>query len=203
MFYIYGCCKVHDGLPIQFLLNLVLCGITSKVRANFYCFYVKQAMSTPVSCYSVGVSKIMPLSKQEFDAIYSKVPRLTVEVLIYDPVKGTYLTLRDIEPCKGQWHLPGGTVFFGENIMNAVKRVSKREVGIDVLSASLVGYIEYPSHYKRGTGYPVGLVFLVSKFRGQMTINHEASKGEWFTNLPRQIHPDQDHFLVKHNYLKA
>jgi ADP-ribose pyrophosphatase YjhB (NUDIX family) len=148
------------------------------------------------------MSKDLPFTKQEFDAIYSKVPRLTVEVLLIDKTKGTYMTLRDIEPCKGQWHLPGGTVFFGESLENAVNRIAKREIGIEVLASSLVGYIEYPSHYQKQIDHPVGLVFKVDKFSGQLITNNEASKGKWFLKLPNPTHADQDVFLVKHKYLK-
>ena len=55
-----------------------------------------------------------PLPKDEFDWIFSRVPRLTVEVVISEPGRGVLLSLRDIEPCRGMWHLPGGTVRFGE-----------------------------------------------------------------------------------------
>jgi myo-inositol-1(or 4)-monophosphatase len=42
-----------------------------------------------------------PLTQQEFDSIYSKVPRLTVEVIVKDSKRGVFLTKRAIEPCKG------------------------------------------------------------------------------------------------------
>jgi 8-oxo-dGTP diphosphatase len=143
----------------------------------------------------------LPFSKQEFDAIYSKVPRLSVEVLLHNADKGTYLTLRDIEPYKGQWHLPGGTVYFGESLENAVKRVAKRELGINVLSTSFSGYIEYPGHYTKGMGHPLGLVFLVEKYNGAVVVNREASKGQWFKQLPKPTHADQDRFLVEHKFI--
>lgn len=76
-----------------------------------------------------------PLTKEEFDSIYSKVPRLTVELVIKDGDK-ILLTKRSIEPCRGLWHLPGGTVYFGESLLDAVKRIAKKELSIDVLEAT-------------------------------------------------------------------
>ena len=64
-----------------------------------------------------------PLTPDEFRDIYSKVPRLTVEVVLRSPA-GVLLTLRDIEPCRGLWHLPGGTVRYGEKLLDAVRRVT-------------------------------------------------------------------------------
>ena len=142
-----------------------------------------------------------PLSQQEFDAIYSKVPRLTVEIILKDDEGRLYLTKRAIEPCKGQWHLPGGTVRFGELMNDAVKRIAKRELKIDVDQMVNKGYIEYPSHFENGLDSPVGIVFEVEKFSGKLTINEEAQDSGLFSTLPADMHADQDNFLVNNNYL--
>jgi ADP-ribose pyrophosphatase YjhB (NUDIX family) len=143
-----------------------------------------------------------PLSKEEFDLIYSKVPRLTVEVIIRNPQGAIYLTKRAIEPCKGQWHLVGGTVRFGEPLIEAVKRIASRELSIKVTKVSQKGYIEYPSHYENGLDSPVGIVFEVEEYKGKVSPNNEASNGDWFTELPEAMHADQDKFLLDNNYLK-
>ena len=70
-----------------------------------------------------------PLPKDEFDRIFSKVPRLTVEVLITSEERGVLLALRDVDPCRGMWNLPGGTVRFGERLVDAVRRVAANELG--------------------------------------------------------------------------
>jgi 8-oxo-dGTP diphosphatase len=144
-----------------------------------------------------------PLKKEEFDEIYSKVPRLTVEVIVRDEHGAVYLTQRATGPCKGLWHLPGGTVQFGETLFHAVQRVALRELSIDVQRASNCGYIEYPSHYLKRRDCPVGLVFEVAAYSGNPMVNEEASGGAWFTKLPEHAHPDQDEFLVNNGYLAA
>jgi len=147
-----------------------------------------------------------PLSKQEFKAIYSKVPRLTVEIVVRDANGAVYMTRRSIEPCKNQWHLPGGTMQFGESLIDAVRRVADRELSIEVKNAVYCGYIEYPSHYKRNRDHqdrdhPVGLVFEVLDYNGSPVANAEASDSGWFSELPAMMHADQDVFLVDHGYL--
>jgi len=87
-----------------------------------------------------------PLPKDEFDRIFSRVPRLTVEVLISSEERGVLLALRDVDPCRGMWNLPGGTVRFGERLIEAVRRVAADELGIRVRVGPLAGNIEYPSH---------------------------------------------------------
>ncbi len=142
------------------------------------------------------------LSKEEFDYIYSKVPRLTIEIILKNDEGKILLTKRAIEPCIGQWHLPGGTVAFGESLKAAVLRVAKRELSIKVKESINVGYIEYPSHYLAGLDYPVGIVFEVISFAGQVKLNQESQNSGWFNHLPKNMHADQDVFLIKNRYLK-
>ena len=140
-----------------------------------------------------------PLTREEFRYIFGKVPRLTVEVVIRSS-DGVLLTLRRIEPCKGLWHLPGGTVHFGEKLTEAVRRIAKREVGLEVAATKLLGYIEYPSHYEKGMDSPVGIAFEVISYAGQVQVNDEAEKSCWFNDLPSEMHPEQTAFL--HTLLK-
>ena len=133
-----------------------------------------------------------PLPKDEFDRIFSKVPRLTVEVLITSDDRGVLLALRDVDPCRGTWNLPGGTVRFGEPLVDAVRRVAADELGISVRAGPLVGYIEYPSHYENGLDSPVGLVFRARPREGADPL------GRWFTVLPENMHEEQKRFLVTH-----
>jgi ADP-ribose pyrophosphatase YjhB (NUDIX family) len=144
-----------------------------------------------------------PLKEEEYKYIYSKVPRLTVEIIVRDESGAIYLTQRSVEPCKEQWHLPGGTVRFGEALLDAVRRVAMRELSIDVHKAINRGYIEYPSHYSHGLDSPVGLVFEVTDYSGNLVTNAEASDSRWFTRLPHNTHADQDAFLLEKGYLVA
>lgn len=144
-----------------------------------------------------------PLTPKEFDEIYSKVPRLTVEIVVKNKDGAIYLTKRAIEPCVGQWHLPGGTVRFGEPMQEAVKRIAKRELGISVNKMNNVGYIEYPSHYKHGLDSPVGIVFVVDSYRGVLKPNEESLESKWFTKTPENLHADQDTFLINRGYLST
>jgi 8-oxo-dGTP diphosphatase len=135
-----------------------------------------------------------PLPREEFDWIFRRVPRLTVEVVIASADRGVLLSLRDIEPCKGTWHLPGGTVRFGEPLTDAVKRVADGELGMTVSAGPLLGYIEYPSHYNNGLDSPVGLAF-AAKITGAEASPHGC---QWFKTLPDQMHDEQRRFLIEH-----
>ncbi|MFH0805336.1 MAG: NUDIX domain-containing protein, partial [Patescibacteria group bacterium] len=67
------------------------------------------------------IVKKLPFS--EFKSIYSRVPRLCVEIMVKTN-NGVLLLKRNIDPEKGKWHLPGGTVLKGERLEDTVKRVA-------------------------------------------------------------------------------
>lgn len=143
-----------------------------------------------------------PLSEKEFWEIYKKVPRLTIEIVIKNE-NGIYLTERNVEPCKGLWHLPGGTVRYGEPLAEAVKRIAERELGIVVTGTKLLGYIEYPSHYLSDLDCPVGIAFQITNFKGEIHPNYEASNNGWFDSLPDKMHDEQKIFLTTSGVLRA
>lgn len=134
------------------------------------------------------------LPKAEFDAIYSRVPRLCVEVILHEPERGVLLALRDIPPNIGAWHIPGGTVLYGEPVLDAVRRVARMELGVEVEVGELLGYIEYPSHVQAGIDSPVGLAFratVANPSGGDMPDNCA-----WFAELPPGLYAEQRAFLT-------
>ncbi len=104
----------------------------------------------------------MVLSKEQFDEIYSQVPRACVEVLI-DIGKGNYvLSKRLIPPCIGMWHIPGGTIFFRDSLDDTVKRVAKEELGVEVKIKRVVKVIEYTYE-----NHAISIVFLCKLEKGE------------------------------------
>jgi ADP-ribose pyrophosphatase YjhB (NUDIX family) len=137
------------------------------------------------------------LPKAEFDSIFSRVARLCVEVVIVTPERGVLLKLRDIPPNVGAWHIPGGTVLFGEPVVEAVKRVARDELGVEVEVGELLGYIEYPSHYENGLDSPVGLAFRSTLAAGTGTDDAAQRGCQWFHRLPDGLYAEQREFLAR------
>lgn len=142
------------------------------------------------------------LSESEYRFVYSKVPRLTVEILLRRGEGCVYLTKRAGGPCRGLWHIPGGTVRFAERLNVALGRIAASELSIHVVSSEMVGVVEYPSHFEQGLDSPVGLVFEVGEYEGSPRRNDEASDAGWFEELPEPMHRDQDVFLLEGGYVR-
>ena len=79
---------------------------------------------------------------EEYKQIYSRVPRFCVDLIIQTK-DGVILTKRDIEPYRGMWHLPGGTLLLRESINSAAKRIAKDEVGIKIKVEKQLGLMEF------------------------------------------------------------
>lgn len=130
-----------------------------------------------------------PFTPEEFKNIYSKVPRLCVEILIQTQ-EGIILTLRKLPTWNGLWHIPGGTVFYKESVKEAISRIAEEELGISVTPQKLLGYNEYLSEEKeRGFGKSIGLIFLcdTSATVEQIIPNGDASEIKAFKKLPTNI----------------
>ncbi|MEK6945613.1 MAG: NUDIX hydrolase [Nanoarchaeota archaeon] len=139
------------------------------------------------------------LSPEEFKEIYSKVPRLCVDLIIKDQ-EGVLLTKRSIPPYLGNWHLPGGTVLFGESIQESIQRVSIRELGIGLNVKNLLGFMEFDD-WKNGGQHAISLVFLCELKPGKIVLNDEATEFIFTKNEIKNIIPTQLDFIKKHNLL--
>ena len=143
-----------------------------------------------------------PLAQAEYEAIYSRVPRLTVEVVITSS-DGVVLSLRDTGPCRGLWHIPGGTVRFGEPLTDAVRRVARQELGLEVAIDRLLGYIEYPSHLQKTFDWPVGVAFATHLSKPPRLPLAPPAPVRWFAESPADMHEEQRAFLGAHGLLRA
>lgn len=137
-----------------------------------------------------------PFTYEEFKNIYSKVPRLCVDLVIKNP-EGVILTLRKLSSWNNLWHFPGSTVLYGEKISEAIQRTAQQELGISVKIEKLLGTIEYleTEEKERGFGWTISLAFLCSPLKSTMRPNEEASEIKVFNVIPDNIIGEQKDFL--------
>lgn len=134
---------------------------------------------------------------KEFKYIYSKVPRTTVEIVLV--INGAVvLTLRDIEPYKGYWHTPGGTLYYKERMEDAVKRVAKEELGVEVEIDEFLGFWTIPEwKMNEGFSHAVGLVHKVKMKAGKLRGSNQGAKVKLFKKLPSKMVNEQKEFLAR------
>ena len=139
------------------------------------------------------------LSYEEFKSIYSKVPRLCVDLVVRSP-EGVLLIERAIEPMKGYWHFPGGTVLMGETIDQATRRVVAAETNLTVEAGSLLGVMEFAGP-ENPVFHTVSLVFLVENYSGEPKGGEQGRRMDFFAKIPDKTIPEHSAFLIQKGIL--
>lgn len=139
----------------------------------------------------VTIKKLPP---KEFAAIYKRVPRLSVDVIVKARA-GIVLTKRSIPPWRGMWHIPGGTVYFGERLESAAMRTIYRETGLAVKITKCLGAIEYIHPEKGKRIHAVSVVLLAFPLKGTLRGSPEGEEVAYFSRIPKNIIAEQKQFL--------
>ena len=150
-------------------------------------------------------NKLMPRKQpfpiEEFKSIYSRVPRICVDLIIKNE-QGVLLTLRQANGWVGQWHLPGGTIYIGETVQDAIDRVADEELGIKLKVEKLLNFMEYLSEKKeRGYGQSISLAFLCTPLSSDIKIDNQVGKYGFFKTLPDKTIEEQARFLVENSLI--
>jgi len=125
---------------------------------------------------------VKKLSEKLYRKIYSLVPRLCVE-LILTSKEGVVLVKRDISPYKGMWHLPGGTVLYGESLLEAAKRVAKEETNLKIEIRQQLGVKDY--NKKSAFGQAISVVYLAEIVSGRMKGSKFGKEVKAFKEIPK------------------
>lgn len=133
------------------------------------------------------------LPYNEYKSIYSRVPRLCVDLLIRRD-SGVLLIQRAIDPGKGLWHFPGGTVLRGESIEVAARRIALEETSLSVDNLVLAGTMEFP-HEDNLFFHTISLVYSVGKFDGSLKGGVQGKELDFFKDLPDLMIREHKNFL--------
>lgn len=125
---------------------------------------------------------------------------------------GVALAQRDIIPGIGTWHLPGGTLYRGERVTEASKRLIKVELGIEIDILGTLPCIESPEeetgvelHGKMSSVVldNISVVVLARAKTSKLRGGKDGKNVGWFNSTPPQPHPHQIPYLLKHGFLTS
>ena len=143
----------------------------------------------------------MKLDRHTYIELVKNVPLVAIDLLIKNSEHSVLLGLRNNEPSKDSWFVPGGRIYKNERIMKAFERLSKEELGVKLgfLTAQFLGVFEhlYRENSFQQTGFGthyVTLAFQVNLLQS-LHFSPEAQHRQlkWWTveNLlkARDVHP--------------
>lgn len=140
--------------------------------------------------------KIQKLPRPEFKTIYCKVPRLCIDLIIENK-EGVLLIERAIDPGKGLWHLPGGTLLLGETILVAATRIVKEETGLEVKKIDFLGLMEF-ANPGNAFFHTVSIVHRCLCSETPVTGSYQGYKLKFTNMLPEKMIIEQKVFLSTH-----
>lgn len=151
-----------------------------------------------------GMHKGYLKTDEEFFNIYSKVPRLNVDLVIKNE-RGVLFAQRNDEPNIGSWNLIGGRVFKDETIKETIDRVALSETGLEVRILNCLGYMEFLHEARvgvhdknlKGDVHTVSIVFLVEITGGELKKEDLAKELKFFTEIPENTVIQHREFLEK------
>jgi len=108
-----------------------------------------------------------PTSRDDFLHLVRHAPLVAVDLIVENARGEVLLGLRNNEPARSTWFVPGGVVRKGERIAAAIARVAEAELGIPVDSASarFVGVFEhlYDTNFAGAPGFGTHYVVLAHR----------------------------------------
>jgi colanic acid biosynthesis protein WcaH len=131
------------------------------------------------------------IPEEIYRSIVDTMPILCVDAIIRNDKEEVLLVKRTNEPLKGEWWVPGGRVYKGENLEDAIRRKIKEELGIDIQIKGAVGYYEdqfekNPLNVESGL-HTLGIVFEVKPQSLNIKLDDQSGDWKFFDKIPTRL----------------
>lgn len=147
--------------------------------------------------------------REEYLHVIKHTQLVSVDLIILDQENNVLLGLRENEPAKNTWFVPGGRIFKNENLKEALERVSQKELGLtlnqDNSKVELFGVYNhtYRNNFDNddfGTKYIVfAHIIKVNKENIKLECDEQHSSLRWFT-IKDLLEDKQVHQFIKYYF---
>jgi GDP-mannose mannosyl hydrolase len=118
-------------------------------------------------------------------------PTVCVDCLVVNDRGEFLLVKRANEPLRGEHWLPGGRVYKGERLADAVHRKMQEEIGVEVDIVENVGFFEefYEKTKENAVGgvHSISFVYLVRPNSYDIRLDSQSSEWGWFKEAPERL----------------
>lgn len=88
------------------------------------------------------------LEIKDFKNLIKNAPLISIDFIIENNEKEILLGKRINKPAKNYWFTPGGRILKNESIDNAIKRLLKKEINLEITKETITFYGIYEHFYK-------------------------------------------------------
>ena len=127
------------------------------------------------------------LSDTDLLHIVDATPLVSIDLILRNERGEVLLGQRVNRPAQGLWFVPGGRIHKNERVAEALQRISKRELGVTISEAKLLGVFDhiYPDNFLGATGVNTHYVVLgmAAELAGNLRFAADAQHSElkWWT----------------------
>jgi colanic acid biosynthesis protein WcaH len=128
--------------------------------------------------------KPIVLSHEDLAAVVAKAPLVSLDLIIENSSGKILVGMRNNEPARGFFFIPGGRILKNERVADAFERIIKRELGIkaDYRDAEFIGVFEhiYGTNFAQREGFGTHYVVLAHRFKvgDNIDITHDDQHSE-------------------------
>ena len=102
------------------------------------------------------------LTNEDFLRIVDGTPLVSIDLVLRNERGEILLGRRTNRPAQGRWFVPGGRIRKNERVREALRRISARELGVEIPQAKLLGVFDhlYPDNFLGAPGVSTHYVVL-------------------------------------------
>ena len=102
------------------------------------------------------------LTDTDFLHIVQATPLVSIDLILRNERGEVFLGRRTNKPAQGLWFVPGGRIRKNERVAEALRRISTRELGVEISQAQLLGVFDhlYPDNFLGAPGVSTHYVVL-------------------------------------------
>ncbi len=126
--------------------------------------------------------------------VYPTVPIPAVGAIVVGS-EGVLLALRDIDPAKGLWSIPGGIIKTGETLRNALSREVLEETGVQIDIIEMITAADVILHDSDGgvEYHFIWILYLAKALSEELSYESPEAEAKWFplNGLPSDEMPPE------------
>ena len=139
-----------------------------------------------------------PLSRDQFAHVVRDTPLVSIDLIITDTIQHVLVGLRENEPAKGVFFVPGGVIRKDEPIGTAFGRILRAETGQEasISAARFLGVFEhiYPTNRFNDPGFGTHYIVLAYRLqldhRPEIRLDDQHSELKWMNSAELLAAPD-------------